>query len=118
VTQTLALSQGATRWSVLPTPNAGAGLGNGLLEDVSCPLASACTAVGTYSNGSGHNGTLLESSIGNKSSIVPSPDAGPAVADNQLFGVSCPLVDFCVAVGYYHYGVENTGTYKTLVETS
>jgi hypothetical protein len=116
VTQTLALSQAATRWSVLPSPNAG--LDNGVLEDVSCPLASTCTAVGSYSNGSGHNGTLLESWTGNKWSIVPSPDAGPAVADNQLFGVSCPLVELCVAVGYYHYGAQNTGTYKTLVETS
>jgi hypothetical protein len=50
-------SWNGTRWSMVPSPRAGAG---SALDGVSCISATACTAAGDYGTRSGHK-TLIES---------------------------------------------------------
>ena len=56
-------------------------------------------AVGDFQSEHGGYDTLVESWYGTKWSVVPSPDKGPAVLDNGLFGVSCLSPRSCVAAG-------------------
>jgi hypothetical protein len=94
---TLIESWDGTGWSVVPSPSPSA-LGN-FLYGVSCPSASACTAVGTQSTSSTQNNyaTLIESWNGTGWSVVPSPN--PGTTRNLLFGVSCVSATACTAVG-------------------
>jgi hypothetical protein len=116
VNRALVLASTGNQWSIAPSPKGGAD-DDSALAGVSCALASDCVAVGYYSGGSSGDDTLVESYNGGGWSVVGSPNPGVG-DDNYLDGVSCPLVTFCVAVGYYHYGSQNSGTYKTLVEVS
>jgi hypothetical protein len=49
--------------------------------------------------------TLVEQWNGTSWSILPTPNPSDAIA-SYLFGVSCPTVHTCTAVGYY----ENTSS--------
>ena len=116
--KTLVESWDGTRWSVVPSPN---GPNEGepnydQLWDVSCPSASACTAVGSF--GYSSDETLVESWNGARWSVVPSPDVGLAFDHNDLLGVSCTSASLCTAVGSFapNYVFTTTGD-MTLVES-
>ena len=85
----------ALTWSVVPSPNEGAGSS---LQGVSCSSAAACTAVGYYlTSGSLQQRTFIESWNGTSWSVVPSPNR--PTADSSLAGVSCISAAACTAVG-------------------
>jgi len=85
-----------TAFSVQPVPRAGF---SSMLHGVSCPAANACTAVGASriftGGGEFRFVPLAERWDGTAWSIQPLP--GPGVA--ALYGVSCPAVSDCTAVG-------------------
>ena len=65
--------------------------GAGYLNEVSCPKASACMAVGSNDA----NSPLIETSSGGNWAVT----TNPAVSSGQLDGVSCPKVKPCLAAG-------------------
>jgi hypothetical protein len=77
--------------------------GSSVLNSVSCPSATACAAVGAYTNSSGNQVALAESGSGNTWAVQPSPNP-PAAASSVLSGVSCPSATACAAVGNYTTG--------------
>jgi hypothetical protein len=100
----------ALTWSVVPSPNEGAG---SYLQGVSCASAAACTAVGYYLTKANLNDrTFIESWDGTSWSVVPSPNRG--TADNSLAGVSCVSAAACTAVGFT---ASSSGVSRTLVES-
>jgi hypothetical protein len=93
---TLAERWDGTGWSILPTPNA-TGFPSSALGAVSCTSATACTAVGTSSEG--YEGVpLAERWDGTSWTIQPAPSSGQSAG---LAGVSCPSATWCMAVGSY-----------------
>jgi hypothetical protein len=84
------------------TPSGGSAL---KLTDVSCSSESACTAVGSYYNGT-RRVTLAERYNGSAWSVQTTVDGTPTGEDVELSGVSCASASSCMAVG--HYG---TGTF-------
>jgi|SRR5579875_2706147 len=91
-----ATATAAAAWQVQPTPSP-AILGGYVIEGVSCPAATACTAVGG-SLAYRWNGTswAQQSTV----SIAGATAAG-------LYGVSCPTAAFCEAVGGYDTGASS-----------
>ena len=66
---------------------------------VSCPSTIACTAVGSYTDGSGGPFTLAERWSGSSWAVQSSPN--PGTYSNALLGVSCPpSTGHCTAVGF------------------
>lgn len=96
---TLAEHWNGTRWSVQPTPNPAPGI-QAAFDGVSCPSATACTAVGSYINNTqtGGVGTLAEAWNGTRWAIQPTPNPTGAT-QSRLQGVSCPSATSCTAVG-------------------
>ena len=89
-----------TAWSIVPSPNVGPpGTSNGL-RSVSCTSATTCMAVGVVDDGSSTS-TLAMTWDGSTWTIVPSPNAGSAGANNNLGSVACTSATSCVAVGRY-----------------
>jgi len=84
-----------------------AGTKNSQFEDVSCTSLSACTAVGTYENGSGTTQPLAERWNGAEWEIQSTPTLEGAVLES----VSC-TGSICWAVGSY----SAAGTRLTLAE--
>jgi len=85
-------------WSLVSSPNRST-FGLNTLEDVSCPSASSCFAVGQSSTDpAGTDRTLIEHWNGTTWSTAGSPDAPGQINDN-LTGVACVGTKFCVAVG-------------------
>jgi hypothetical protein len=80
------------------------------LRDVDCISSSDCWAVGRYING-GFNQTLIEHWNGSAWSVVASANNGASL-DNYLNSVSCPLSDYCWAVGEFAV----TGAYYPLTQ--
>jgi hypothetical protein len=109
---TLAESRDGSTWSIESTPNP-TGSGGSELDDVSCATATACTAVGRAVSNSGTVQGLAERRNGPHWSLqtVQSP-AGATRAG--LFGVSCPSVTACTAVGEY---AGSSGPGSTLAES-
>jgi hypothetical protein len=107
--QTLIEAWNGTSWSVAPSPNTSSSQDN-YLDGVSCTGPSACTAVGTFYNGSVSQ-TLIEAWNGTSWSIVPSPDTSSSQY-NELDGVSCSGPSACTAVGFFFNGTQD----QTLVE--
>jgi hypothetical protein len=93
-----------TTWSVVPSPSEGTG--GSSLSSVSCTSATACMAVGTYSNTGGPLQTFAVSWDGTAWSIVPTPNTGSAGALNNINSVSCTAAADCTAAGFY----QNTST--------
>jgi hypothetical protein len=97
-------------WTVANSANVT--LTGGSIESVSCSAASACTAVGSDHNTSGVDVTLAERWNGTawQREATPNPagDTTSSVAPT-LTGVSCPTAAFCVAVGNYQSGFNQTG---------
>jgi hypothetical protein len=95
-----AVASAATRWAIQTTPNPSGGMFPSL-NDVSCPSASSCTAVGTYTASSGVTRTLAERWNGATWSIQTTPI--PSGATLAIFnGVSCTSASSCTAVGRYN----------------
>ena len=105
----VAVGAQALAWSVVPSPNRGAG-GN-VLNGLTCTSAAACTAVGFYTASNGGR-ALIESWDGARWSLVPSPQPG---TDDGLNGVSCVPAGTCMAVGTY--ARSGSSARKTLVES-
>ncbi len=106
-TVTLAEAWNGTTWRIQATPNP-AGTFGGVLRDVSCTSASACTAVGSYNRGPfGPAAPLAEAWNGIRWSIqaVPSP---PGALASELSAVSCTSASACAAVGSYDASVDVT----------
>jgi len=75
---------------------------------VSCPAPAACVAVGDYDDTNGYSRNIVETQSGatwTVSGLPSPPDAiGPGGSkrpDAGLNDVSCPTVQWCVAVGTY-----------------
>ncbi len=107
---TLAERWNGTKWAIQSTPNPSDASGSGLFG-VSCPSATACTAVGYYVNYSGDDVTLAERWNGTKWAIQST--LNPSVVKNILGGVSCTSATACTAVGYY---ANKSGEDATLAE--
>ena len=96
---TLAEVWNGASWATQTTPNPSGTLGANL-NSVSCVSATACTAVGYYSDSSGNNKTLAEAWDGATWVIQHTPN--PAGTTNAvLSGVSCSSATACTAVGHY-----------------
>jgi hypothetical protein len=108
-------SWNGTAWSVARSPNPRSYGVN--LYGVSCVSATACTAVGWYSNGSNIPRTLIESWNGTAWSLVPSRDVGPPSSSNYLYGVSCTSPTACFAVGWWDNSVAPYKTFTNLIES-
>jgi hypothetical protein len=80
--------------------------GDGYFNSVSCPTTTACTAVGDWDRTGAHPVfyNLVEQSDQNTWAVRTVPDASKTT--NNLLGVSCPGLQFCMAVGVY----QNPGT--------
>jgi hypothetical protein len=94
---------GAT-WSTqtVPAPEVGISEPDAGLSGVSCTSSAACTAVGSYENGSSRLVTLAEVWNGTKWSIQSTPN--PIGAQYAVFAaVSCVSSSVCMAVGSFDY---------------
>jgi hypothetical protein len=107
-TTSLIESWNGSQWSVVPSPSPG--VGQTLVNGVSCAAQNACSAVGSYSTSTR---TLVESWDGSNWSVVPTPN--PGVENRSLNGVSCASATTCTAAGYFFSRAENT--LRTLIET-
>lgn len=108
VSETLVESWDGNTWSIVSSPSEA---DDSYLDGVSCTGSMHCQAVGYYQDDSiDSTQTLAESWNGSSWSITSSPSPGNGNG-TELFGVSCPKVSSCVAVGFYGH------TYRTLVES-
>jgi len=103
-------------WKLVHSPNYTGTYSNSLLEGVSCASAKSCEAVGYHFTGRNAQRTLAESWNGSAWSLVASPNIGSntTLDTNVLWGVSCPGVNSCEAVGSYFNDI--SGYERTLVE--
>jgi hypothetical protein len=106
----VAAPQASSVWAIQKTPNPP--LLNGFAAAVSCTGARACTAVGSYENGSGEQAPLAERWNGTAWAIQPTPSPAGATA-GELGGVSCTTATACTAVGGYSL---SSGQWVTLAE--
>ena len=80
------------------------------LNAVSCSSASACTAVGWYTEAYGSGVGLVRPVVERwngsawSPQAAPDPKSGEQEASATLIGVSCQTSSWCVAVGHYRYG--------------
>ena len=96
-----------TSWVVQPTPNPPGAFFTGL-SAVSCASASACTAVGVYTDSAGNSVPLAERWDGTSWVIEPTPNppgAHPREDSTGLSGVSCVSAGACTGVGFYNFSV-------------
>jgi hypothetical protein len=89
---------GSSGWARQNTPNALAPAT--ALNGVSCPSASACTAVGQYFNRAGYWAALAEVRKGASWAVQSAPDPAGSTGVT-LSGVSCTAAGACTAVGSY-----------------
>jgi hypothetical protein len=108
---TLAERWNGTSWAIQATPNP-SGAKASYLWRLSCTSATACTAVGSYTNSFGTDVTLAERWNGTSWTIQVTPNPSGALS-SFLQGVSCTSATACTAVGYY---LNSGGTYVTLAE--
>lgn len=87
-------------------------------QNITCTGVDFCIAVGHYINGNGEGkalgATLAEAWNGSTWTIEPTPSPGSGGDLAGLSGISCALVDSCVAVGYSTNGL---GSSRPLTET-
>jgi hypothetical protein len=107
---TLAERWNGTSWA-LQTTATPTGAQAGYLDGVSCPSASACTAVGDYVTSAGSTAPLAERWNGTSWSVQSAPTPSGATAA-FLGAVSCASTSACTGVGYYL----SSGTFQLLAE--
>jgi hypothetical protein len=102
-------------WTIARTPKIGGAAASSGLNDVSCPVAAYCVAVGYAQFTASPNSThpLAETWNGTSWShqILPAPAGG---SDPSLAAVSCAAPGACAAVGNYYDN--KTGAYRPLAE--
>jgi hypothetical protein len=107
----------ARTWSVESSPNPSGASASGL-SAVSCSGPGSCVAVGAGDYPSGHQIryalALIEQLSSDKWTVASTPTL-PGATASPLVGVSCPLANFCAAVGYVQYA--HPGIFDALVET-
>jgi hypothetical protein len=93
-----------------------AGAASGGLDSVSCPSTGNCTAVGLYTDGSGHLfGLIATETSGTWAPAIQAPLPSNAASPNPsalLSSVSCPSAGNCAAVGNYNH---DSGTHGLLL---
>ncbi|HXY44191.1 MAG TPA: hypothetical protein VEH29_08380, partial [Acidimicrobiales bacterium] len=99
-------------WRIQVSPDP-AGARPGSLAAVSCTAASACLAVGDYTDSQGTVLSLAEAWNGTRWRILSTPNPAGAQA-SSLSGVSCTSRSACVAVGSY---TDGGGTQAPLAES-
>jgi hypothetical protein len=109
--RTLAERWDGTAWTIRATPNP-SGAQRSVLSAVSCASATACTAVGSYTNSAGTQLTLAERWNGTGWTIQPTPNPIGSTGSG-LSDVSCTSATTCTAVGS---GSGGTSTSVTLAE--
>jgi hypothetical protein len=110
---TLAERWDGTSWAIQATPNP-TGAADTLLEAVSCPTATACTAVGITTSPTSNPAAVAEA--WNGVTWVVQPTSSPAKAQaTELSGVSCVTAATCTAVGHWNYNALNSAG-QTLAE--
>jgi hypothetical protein len=102
---TLAERWNGSGWVLQSTPTP-SGAGNSLLNAVSCPSTSVCTAVGYYYNSADVAVTLAERWNGSSWDIQTTPNQ--STSNNEFNAVSCPSTSVCTAVGEYELEKEVT----------
>jgi hypothetical protein len=96
---TLAEHWNGTKWAIQATPKPPSGH-ESRLTGVSCPSATACTAVGDYDTRTADL-TLAERWNGRKWVVQPTPNPSGSQG-SELAGVSCPSATACTAAGDYY----------------
>lgn len=100
-------------WAIVSSPSSPSGLGS-TLNDVTCPSANLCIAVGKNENYASTPTTLIEQNSGAGWKIVPSPNPTSFGAPyGVLNGVTCASVVDCIAVGVYE---SDNGMSQPLIE--
>lgn len=99
--RTLAERWDGTSWRIQTTPNP-LWMTTAVLDGVSCPTRSDCTAVG-FSSTQSASYTLVEHWNGSSWQIEPSPNVSGA-SSTTLSSVSCTRAGGCTAVGNYATG--------------
>ncbi len=103
VTLLIAVAQpAAADWLQQSTPSP-AGLVVSSMAGVSCPTGASCTAVGTYTDGSGSHPLAEVSANGTTWSLESVPVPAGATA-GELNAVDCLSTSSCIAVGDYTNG--------------
>jgi hypothetical protein len=101
--QSLVLTGSRTNWTprAAPLPAGASTDPDATLQDVTCPSASSCVAVGSYVATSGGSGLVLTGS-GTKwtATKAPLPD-GPADLGAYLLAGACASVSSCALTGAY-----------------
>ncbi|HYQ77528.1 MAG TPA: S8 family serine peptidase [Solirubrobacterales bacterium] len=91
-------------WLAVPAPTPSGAQGDSVLEGLSCPTATSCTAVGHYPSLTELGGlpverkTLVERWDGAEWAIQPAPNASGKIS--ALAGISCTSGLACKAVGW------------------
>jgi PKD repeat protein len=98
IEETLAERWNGSKWEEQSIPNPSGATKSELLA-VSCTSSAACTAVGSFKNGSGVEETLAERWDGSGWTIQPTRNPTGTEASNYLSGVSCTSPTVCTAVG-------------------
>jgi hypothetical protein len=89
-----------TRWRIQPTVLP-AGAKSGALAGVSCPSATACTAVGSTPGKAADTSVNLAEVWNGTTWRVQAIPAPPGSTSSLLLGVSCTSPNACTAVGNY-----------------
>jgi hypothetical protein len=110
VYSTVVLERNGATWSLRSSKNVVDA--SNLLRDVSCPTITDCVAVGGTDPGAPNEQTLIQRFAAGVWTIEPSPNK--AATDNHLWGVSCPSVTSCVAIGQSQTSTKSTTLVATL----
>jgi hypothetical protein len=93
----LSVTWNGLKWKTLATsPPAGATAS--VLSGISCPSATSCEAVGTYTNTTGHQVLLVQVWAKKWSNVPMAPPSG--AENSSLEAVACPSTTSCLAVGW------------------
>ena len=115
VIETLVERWNGSEWSIEPTPSPGGTRGSKLMG-VSCPTATACTAVGFTGDSLHVQETLAERWNGTEWLVQTTPNPPDLDASNAFSDVSCSSPAVCTAVGHHEYRVGTRFLWSILAE--
>jgi hypothetical protein len=97
----IAATWNGSKWSVTTLPNP-TGSNASVALGVSCPSASDCFALGSYTDASTMNEySLAEHWNGSTWTIEPTPNPTDSAGQVEMMSVSCSAASACGAVGWY-----------------
>jgi hypothetical protein len=112
VSRSLVLTWDGRTWTQVTAPSPGLGTS---LWDASCATADACVAVGQQEPSPDERaGVILEWDGTSLSTATP---AVPGPGSDEIWGVSCPRPQTCVAVGDWRPNGQASDPARALVET-